>query len=1521
MPISEFLQQCLNSGTKNRFFGGSQSNAIRKNRRYQTSAKATHVEVCEARTLLAAAMTSSVSNDIIDAQLELASAETEGRKISKFIIDSRWTSTATNGSGLTQGTPTTLTWSLPADGVITDNDQNPDAPNNLRSFLDTTFPGGSGSDLTQRPWFQIFDNSLGRLEELAGLTYNFITQDDGVAMRFSNIGVANVRADIRIMGKNIDGNVGANTLAYNAFPNDGDMTIDTTNGGDFNNAANSFRFFRNTLMHEFMHGLGVDHVESSDANILIEPIIDASFDGPQLDDIQALQRSYGDTLEKGTGNNTFATATDLGPLGSLVSIGTLGDSTSVAATDTDFVSIDDETDQDFYKFTVSSAGSVTINVTPRGATYNVGPQNGTQASFNSKNQSDLTVKLLGEDGVTVLQTRNAGSLGVNEVIQDFMVSSPGTYFVQVTGATTDKIQLYGLDVTFNQPPGGQISGKVFNDTDGDGTQDAGELGLPNTQVYVDANSNSAFDLGETSVTTNSNGDYAFTELFDIGDYNIRTALPNNRQVTSPESGVNVVNLSLDEIVTDINFGTRGLPVGTVGADAFVLTYSANSVTVTISTNGGAASTIGTFPLNDPLVVDGGGGTDSVRIVGTNGIDEFYVDSNTVIETNFHQVTLTSIEQRTLAGAAGNDDYIFDTDASLGSFTLDESGGGIDTLDFFLSARAVTINLAYGLSQVINTNLSLSLGAGNTFENVFGGAGADTLTGNALNNSLFGEGGNDTLNGALGSDMLFGGTNDDIYLFGASSVLEADQVSENVNEGNDTLNFAYLTTSVGLRLDANAVQTVHTNRTLKLNSPITFENAVGGSGADNLIGNSLSNTLRGGPGNDTLNGALGSDMLFGGTNDDIYLFGASSVLEADQVSENVNEGNDTLNFAYLTTSVGLRLDANAVQTVHTNRTLKLNSPITFENAVGGSGADNLIGNSLSNTLRGGPGNDTLNGALGSDMLFGGTNDDIYLFGASSVLEADQVSENVNEGTDTLNFAYLTTSVVLNMAANSVQPVHANRTLKLNSPITIENAIGGTGADNLIGNSLNNTLIGGAGIDTLNGSGGSDFLLGGAHDDTYLFGPASVAEADQVSENLNEGTDLLNFSTLTTSIVVNLGANSIQPVHLNRTLKLNSPITFENFIGGSGADTLTGNSLNNDLLGQSGNDTLNGVGGSDFLLGGLDHDTYLFAPAVAAEADRVLEGVNQGTDTLSFAFLTTSVALNLGSTATQPVHTNRSLLLNNAGTFENVVGGTGADILSGNGLNNSLTGGLGADRLNGAAGGDLLIGGTGDDTFVFADATTLEVEAIIELGSGGADTLDFSAVTTDLLLNLESSVAQSVHTNRILTLQYGSVMENVIGGSGNDVLVGNSLSNRLTGNNGRDILVGNQGADFLFGGNDDDILVSGLVNIGMMSTAPVNFSEFYTKLRQVWLGSASYDGRSFTLNSPTAFASGKVAYLLNESFDKGNIFTGFTRIFRNVFDDTSRDELTGNAGLDLFFAGSLDAVLDRVSGEILEPITAP
>ncbi len=278
------------------------------------------------------------------------------------------------------------------------------------------------------------------------------------------------------------------------------------------------------------------------------------------------------------------------------------------------------------------------------------------------------------------------------------------------------------------------------------------------------------------------------------------------------------------------------PNGTAGDDAFVLTYTgtapSGSVTVTLSSNGGPVTTLGTFPLTSPLTIDGLGGTDSVRVVGTSGNDTLTVNSSTGLTINGADLVLTSIESRVLDGAIGNDAYKFDADSVLGLWTLDEAGGGLDTIDFALTTTVgLSLNLSTTAAQVVHaTNLSLTLGSATTFENAIGGSAADTLTGNTLANTLVGGAGNDQLTGAAGSDTLFGGLNDDTYFFAATTSAEADQVNENVNEGLDTLNFSAMTTSVIASLGTNAVQSVHLNRTVKLNAISTFEHLVGGSAA-------------------------------------------------------------------------------------------------------------------------------------------------------------------------------------------------------------------------------------------------------------------------------------------------------------------------------------------------------------------------------------------------------------------------------------------------------------------------------------------------------------------------------------------------------------------------------------------------------------------------------------------------------------------------------------------------------------------
>lgn len=92
----------------------------------------------------------------------------------------RWSRTATDGFGFAQGDPTTLTWSIVPDGTAVGG--NPVIPSSgLVSFLDSIRGAGpGGNDLTQRPWFSLFEQSFDRFSQLSGLTLVYEPNDDGV---------------------------------------------------------------------------------------------------------------------------------------------------------------------------------------------------------------------------------------------------------------------------------------------------------------------------------------------------------------------------------------------------------------------------------------------------------------------------------------------------------------------------------------------------------------------------------------------------------------------------------------------------------------------------------------------------------------------------------------------------------------------------------------------------------------------------------------------------------------------------------------------------------------------------------------------------------------------------------------------------------------------------------------------------------------------------------------------------------------------------------------------------------------------------------------------------------------------------------------------------------------------------------------------------------------------------------------------------------------------------------------------
>jgi len=348
-----------------------------------------------------------------------------------FQLTGRWSSTA-SGTSNTQGLPTVLTWSIVPDGTFVNGSivgLNISGGSALRAFLNGIY----GSQPVWQPLYQqVFD----RWAELGGLSYIYEPNDDGVQLNGA-LGSLGVRGDLRMAGLTIDGNSGI--LAYNNFPNDGDMVIDT--GDNFYSiiTSNSLRL-RNILAHEHGHGQGLLHVCPANQTKLMEPFISTAYNGPQLDDTLATQRHYGDNDEN---NDTAPTATNLGTLN-------LGSSINRPT-----ISIDDNLDIDFYAINMTQAGQITATMTPTGTTYASGGQTqacDTGGAFNALAVANLEIAILATNGTTVLASASANPAGVADaaVVE---VLAAGTYYVRIRQTSSvDNIQGYTLNVAAAVPP-------------------------------------------------------------------------------------------------------------------------------------------------------------------------------------------------------------------------------------------------------------------------------------------------------------------------------------------------------------------------------------------------------------------------------------------------------------------------------------------------------------------------------------------------------------------------------------------------------------------------------------------------------------------------------------------------------------------------------------------------------------------------------------------------------------------------------------------------------------------------------------------------------------------------------------------------------------------------------------------------------------------------------------------------------------------------------------------------------------
>lgn len=359
-----------------------------------------------------------------------------------FPID-RWQTTA-SGPASPRGDPVTLTWSLVPDGTPLTGG----ATSELVQLLDTTFDVGSGEgDLAARSWFPVVADAFDRWSELGGVTLRYEPSDDGALHRGSP-GILAVRGDIRLAARAIDGLSGV--VAASEYPDSGDIWLDTDDFWQFGNPAGDYLTLRNVLMHEIGHALGLDHVESDDAAILMEPRLQFDFDGPQVDDIRGLHYLYGDRYERvAEGNDTPPSATVVGELqsGGRLVVGGDGSHALIGPDHFDLVSIDSKADRDYYAFDVVHPGWLDLWLVPLGGTYLQGEVGAPQLSIDAGASNNLNLALYGPEafGATA-PARRAGEV---EAMQGLYLPRAGRYVVEVTGSR-DAVQLYQLEFGYTR---------------------------------------------------------------------------------------------------------------------------------------------------------------------------------------------------------------------------------------------------------------------------------------------------------------------------------------------------------------------------------------------------------------------------------------------------------------------------------------------------------------------------------------------------------------------------------------------------------------------------------------------------------------------------------------------------------------------------------------------------------------------------------------------------------------------------------------------------------------------------------------------------------------------------------------------------------------------------------------------------------------------------------------------------------------------------------------------------------------
>lgn len=178
------------------------------------------------------------------------------------------------------------------------------------------------------------------------------------------------------------------------------------------------------------------------------------------------------------------------------------------------------------------------------------------------------------DGSYTLTNVSPGTVSVVEVpVAGFRATAPVSRLHTIS--LTNGENATGLDFGNQGPTDSSISGIVFADTNKDGKQQPGELGIAGALVYLDLNNSEGFDPSEPFVLTASDqfytptldesGTYSFTHL-SPGSYTVRVILPTIFSATPATELVHSFSLTAGQAHLNVDTAAVYRPTEVHGVD-------------------------------------------------------------------------------------------------------------------------------------------------------------------------------------------------------------------------------------------------------------------------------------------------------------------------------------------------------------------------------------------------------------------------------------------------------------------------------------------------------------------------------------------------------------------------------------------------------------------------------------------------------------------------------------------------------------------------------------------------------------------------------------------------------------------------------------------------------------------------------------------------------------------------------------------------------------------------------------------